>query len=189
MFFLRELLHSARAQANTLHVTAVHPASRRVRWSAVFIAGGASLIASRYYKTGDFHERREIIGELRRRFPDLVTTNFDLVPVHPSMLDIDIVANFARQRFVLVAFDEEREDDYLVSVVLKLDLLRCHLAQAPLAQVAVSVQARVGLGFIRLQGKGTCQSVMVASTSTCTCKKVPICMMSVLDEIIKFQGQ
>ena len=126
VFFLRELLHSARVQANTLHVTAVHQASRRVRWSAVFIAGGASLIASRYYETVDFHERREIIGELRRRFPDLATINFDLVPVHPSMSDIDLVANFARQRFVLVSFEEEGEDlanlqsnEKLVSMVPK----------------------------------------------------------------------
>ena len=62
VFFLRELLQGAQAQANTLHVTEVQPAARRVRRSAVFIAGGASLLASRYYETVDFHERRVIIG-------------------------------------------------------------------------------------------------------------------------------
>ena len=47
-------LQSAHLQANTLHVTAVNPESRRVRWSAVFVAGGPALIASRYYETVDF---------------------------------------------------------------------------------------------------------------------------------------
>ena len=126
VFFLRELLHSARVQANTLHVTEVQPASRRVRRSAVFIAGGASLLASRYYETVDFHERRVIIGELRSRFPDLAAKNFDLVPVHSSMSDIDPVASFVRQRFVLASFEDEGEEAYLVSVVLKLDLPPYH---------------------------------------------------------------
>ena len=122
VFFLRELLHGARVLANTLHVTEVHPAARRVRRSAVFIAGGASLLASRYYETMDFHERRVIMGDLRNRFPDLTDKNFDLVPVHSSMSDIDPVASFVRQRFVLAPFEEEGEAALLVSVILKLDL-------------------------------------------------------------------
>ena len=52
VFFLRELLHGARVLANTLHVTEVHPAAIRVRRSAVFIAGGASLLASRLRDDG-----------------------------------------------------------------------------------------------------------------------------------------
>ena len=111
--------------ANTLHVTEVQPAARRVRRSAVFIAGGASLLASRYYETVDFHERRVIIGDLRNRFPDLAAKNFDLVPVHSSMSDIDPVASFVRQRFVLASFEEEGEA-LLVSVILKLDLPPYH---------------------------------------------------------------
>ena len=36
------------------------------------------------------------------------------------MSDIDPVASFVRQRFVLASFEEEGEEAYLVSVVLKL---------------------------------------------------------------------
>ena len=74
----------------------------------------------------DFHERRVIIGELRRRFPDLAAKNFDLVSVHSSMSDIDPVASFVRQRFVLASFEEEGDEALLVSVVLKLDLPPYH---------------------------------------------------------------
>ena len=75
-------------------------------------------MASRHYETVDFHVKRELVAGLMRRFPDLVSTNFDLIPVHPSMQAMDPVANLARQRFVLVPVEE----DLQYYVVLKLDL-------------------------------------------------------------------
>ena len=101
-FFLSELLQGAQMRANALHTVEVNPESRRVRWSTVFIAGGYTLMASRRYETVAFHVKRELVAGLMRRFPDLVSTNFDLIPVHPSMQAMDPVANLARQRFVLV---------------------------------------------------------------------------------------
>ncbi len=115
-FFLSELLQGAHMQANTLHMTEVNPESRRVRWSAVFVAGGPTLIASRHYETVDFHAKRELVAELRSRFPDLATTNF--VQSTPLCRPWDPVANFARQRFVRVSIEEELQ----YSMVLKLDL-------------------------------------------------------------------
>ena len=62
------------------------------------------------------------MGDLRNRFPDLTDKNFDLVPVHSSMSDIDPVAGFVRQRFVLAPVEDGGEAALLVSVILKLDL-------------------------------------------------------------------
>ena len=76
------------------------------------------MIVSRQYETVDAHSKIELIGGLQHRFPDLVSENFDLVKVHPSMHAMDLVANLARQRYVVVPV----EGDLQVIVVLKLDL-------------------------------------------------------------------
>ena len=117
-FLLNELFQSAHLQANTLHTVGGIPIAGRVRWSMVYIAGGYTLIVSRHYEMIDAHSKLELIGGLQHRFPDLVSENFDLVKVHPSMHAMDPVANLARQRYVVVPV----EGDLHVIVVLKLDL-------------------------------------------------------------------
>ena len=82
------------------------------------------------------------MGDLRNRFPDLIDKNFDLVQVHSSMSDIDPVASFVRQRFVLAPVEDEGEAALLVSVILKLDLP----LRNPLAQAAVSAQIPLSNG-------------------------------------------
>ncbi len=83
-----------------------------------YIAGGYTLIFSRYYERVDAHSKIELIGGLHQRFPDLVSENFDLVKVHPSVHTLDPVVNLAKQRYVVAPV----EGGPNVIVVLKLDL-------------------------------------------------------------------
>ena len=117
-FLLNELFQSAPLHANTLHTVGDNPSAGGVRWSTVYIAGGYTLIFSRHYETVGAHSKHELIGGLQHRFPDLVSENFDLGKVHPSMHTLDPVVNLARQRYVVAPV----EGDPHVIVVLKLDL-------------------------------------------------------------------
>ena len=117
-FLLNELFQSAPLHAVTLHTVTEYLSARAVRWSTVYIAGGYTLIFSRYYERVDDHSKGELIGGLHQRFPDLVTENFDLVKVHHTAYTLDPVVNHARQRFVVAPVEEGPH----VIVVLKLDL-------------------------------------------------------------------
>ena len=84
----------------------------------MYIAGGYTLIFSRYYERVDVHSKVVLTGGLHQRFPDLATENFDLVKAHPSVDTLDPVVNHATQRYVLAHIEEGPN----VIVVLKLDL-------------------------------------------------------------------
>ena len=58
-------------------------------------------------------------GSLPKRFPDLMTVNFDLVKVHNSVSMLDPVVNHAKVHYVLASIEE---DPVEAVVVLKLDL-------------------------------------------------------------------
>ena len=57
-------------------------------------------------------------GRSARDLTQAATSQKKKKPVHSSMSDIDPVASFVRQRFVLAPFEEEGEAALLVSVIL-----------------------------------------------------------------------
>ena len=118
-FLLSELFHSAPLHAVTLHTVTEYPSARDVRWSIVYIAGGYTLISSRLYERVDVHAKVDLTGGLPKRFPDLMTVNFDLVKVHNSVSMLDPVVNHAKIHYALAPIEE---DPVEAVVVLKLDL-------------------------------------------------------------------
>ena len=118
-FLLSELFHSAPMHAVTLHTVTEYPSARDVRWSIVYIAGGYTLISSRLYERVDVHAKVVLTGGLHKRFPDLVTVNFDLVKVHSSVSMLDPVVNHAKVHYALAPIEE---DPVEAVVVLKLDM-------------------------------------------------------------------
>ena len=85
----------------------------------MYIAGGYTLISSRLYERVDVHAKVVLTGGLHKRFPDLVTVNFDLVKVHSSVSMLDRVVNHAKVHYALAPIEE---DPVEAVVVLKLDM-------------------------------------------------------------------
>ena len=118
-FFLSELYHSAPLHVASLHTVTDYPRPDDVRWSVVYIAGGATLISSRVYERVDVHAKVALIRGLHLRYPDLVDVNSDLVGVHWSLSSLEPSVNHAKVHYVLAVIEEDMEES---TVVLKVEL-------------------------------------------------------------------